>query len=299
MKLSTSTGALGFFTSEEAQYHAIARAGFRYVNYDINTNVDIYTSDDWKIPLHAHAEKLKAAGLAPIMAHGPYQYPLPEDDREALHRNFIRTLKCCKELDIPYLVFHPHAEKGMSHDEFLSENRKMLRALIPTMEETGVMVLIENIGQFSDPHFLHDGAELKLLIETAEHPMFGACWDTGHANHTVSDQRESLRTLGGLLKGLHIHDNLGDIEPKRRSRNDMHTLPLFGTVDFDGIIATLREIGYDGYFNFEADKPPRNHVFAKESRIKGKMDEIMTHSFRFLYETGRLMLLAHDCFEES
>ncbi len=296
MKLSTSTGYSMFFENEQVQYNAISNAGFKYINYDISGGD--YTAEDYKPLMHAHLEKMKRANLVPIMAHGPYRYPLPDELKEVFHSSCMNAIKCCKAIDIPYIVLHPHAAKGMSHDAFLEENRAMFRRLIPAMEETGVMVLIENIGQFTDPHFVHDGNELKLLIETCDHPLFAACWDTGHANHVVSDQRESIIELGSLLKGLHINDNLGDLEPRWQTwMNDMHTVPLFGTVDFDGVVLALKEIGYEGYFNFEVDKP-KWRDFPEGSLIKNKMQELKSEELKLLYKTGELMLAAHGCFEE-
>ncbi len=295
MKLSTSTGYGTFYADEQAQYDTIARAGFKYINYDISG--EDYTTEDWKPLIHSRMEKMKQAGVTPIMAHGPYRYPLPEELKETFINSCIRSVEVCKEMNIPHMVLHPHAAKGMAHEQFLEENREIFRRFIPIMEETGVEVLIENIGQFTDPHLVRDGNELKTLIEYCDHPLFAACWDTGHANHVLQDQRESIRTLGGLLKGLHINDNLGDLEPKWQTwMNDMHTVPLFGFVDFDGIIATLKEIGYSGYFNFEVDVPKWRN-FREGSKIKDRMQEIKCEELKFLYRTGEIMLEAHECFE--
>ncbi len=297
MKLSTSVGSRPkYYIDDEHIYKSIHDAGFKYFNYDIN-GAD-YTTDDWKPLAHARLESFKRAELIPIMAHGPYLYPLPEEGKPVFFNSCKRAIEFVAELRIPYIVLHPDARKGMSYDEFLSVNRDQFRSLIPELEKTGVVALIENIGQFCDPHFVRDGAELKKLIDTVEHPLFAACWDTGHANHVLKDQCESIRTLGPLLKGLHVNDNLGDLEPKSQHwMIDMHTLPLFGTTDFDGIIRTLNEINYNGYFNFETDKP-RWHDFSENDKIQNVMTEIHTHTLKLLYETGRLMLSAYDCFEE-
>ncbi len=305
MKLSTATGSRpSDFRSEEARYQAIREAGFRYVNYDFpNFSASApagmdYMRDDWKEVSRRHLELMKSAELTPVMAHGPYCYPMPDEARSPFIAAGVRAVRCCGEMGIPYIVMHPDARQGMSVDQFMSENRELFRAFIPAAEETGVTILIENIGQFCDPHHVHDGAELKRLTESVEHPLFAACWDTGHANHIMDDQCESLLTLGPLLKGLHVNDNLGDLQPKEKHyMNDMHTLPLFGTVDFDGIIRTLAEIGYTGYFNFETDKP-RSRLFAANDRLAAVMPEVRKHTLKLLYATGRLMLEAYGLFEE-
>ena len=313
MKLSTCTGCRSSdFSSEEARYRAIADAGFRYVHYDFPsislsapTSMD-YMSDHWKEVALDHLEKMKQAGLTPVMAHAPCAFPLPKESRAPFLAATLRTIESCGVMGIPQLVVHPDAWQGISHDEFLSINRAFYRELIPYAEKHNVTILIENIGQIRDPHFVRNGQELRQLIEAVEHPLFGACWDTGHANHLMDDQSESIRALGSLLKGLHLHDNIGDLMPPEKIwRVDMHTLPLFGTVNFDGILHTLKEIGYTGYFNFEVDRPlptaRRTPFFADGVRIE-KLDailpELRRHTTALIYTIGRLMLEAYDCFEE-
>ncbi len=309
MKLSTAVGYRpSDYLSEEARYLAVADAGFRYVNYDFPnfaTSMD-YMCDEWKSVSLAHLEKMKHASLTPVQAHGPYVFPLAEELRTAFAAACIRTIECCGVMGIPQIIMHPDARKGMSYDQFLSENREFFRLLIPAAEKYGVMILIENIGQFCDPHFVHDGKELRRMIEEVEHPLFAACWDTGHANHIMSDQSESLRCLGRLLKGLHINDNLGDLQPPNNHwRIDMHTLPLFGTTNFDGIIHTLKEIGYTGYFNFETDRPlpeSRRVPFAADGmpidKISSILPEVRRHTLKLTHTIGKLMLEAHGCYEE-
>ncbi len=313
MKLSTAIGCrFSDFPTEEARYRAISDAGFRYVNYDFPsfsisdpTGMD-YMCEDWKNAALAHLEKMKQASLTPVLAHGPYCFPMPDEARELLLAACRRAIESSGVMGIEQIVLHPHAEKGMSYDRFLSENRAFFRELIPSAEKHGVMILIENIGQFCDPHYVRDGKELRRLIEIMEHPLFGACWDTGHANHIMNDQSESLRDLGALLKALHINDNLGDLQPRNKHwLIDMHTLPLFGTTNFDGIIHTLKEIDYTGYFNFETDRPlPENRRTAFKadgmptSKINTLLPEVRRHTLKLLHTVGRLMLEAHDCYEE-
>ena len=164
MKLSTCTGCRSSdFLCEEARYQAIADAGFRYVNYDFPSiplsapaNMD-YMCDNWEAVALSHREKLKQAGLTPIMAHAPCAFPLPEASRAPFLAATIRTIESCGIMGIPQIVIHPDAWKGMSHDEFLSVNREFYRALIPAAETHNVSILIENIGQIRDPHFVRDG----------------------------------------------------------------------------------------------------------------------------------------------
>lgn len=313
MKLATSTGMHGGeYPSELAEYQAIAFGGFKYINYNFpnmplnNPRSMDYMSDRWEQVALGHLELMKQAGLTPIQAHAPFAYPRPDEAVEPLLDATIRVIECCRVMGIPYVVLHPHAAKGMSMDEFTESNRSFFRRLIPVVEKTGVMPLIENIGHLRDPHLVRNGHELRHLIEAVDHPLFGACWDIGHANHILTDQSESIRVLGSLLKGLHVQDNLGDPDPKNWPwPMDMHTFPLFGSTNFDGVIQTLLDIGYEGYFTFESDtpkpqrtRPPFIKDGVKIDRLSSIFPELRRHSLVFLHETGRLMLEAYDCFEE-
>ena len=50
--------------------------------------------------------------------------------------------------------------------------------------------------------------------------------------------------VGSRLKALHVNDNAG-------GRPDEHLPPYMGSVDWDSHIPVLKEIGYDGDFNYE------------------------------------------------
>jgi sugar phosphate isomerase/epimerase len=54
-----------------------------------------------------------------------------------------------------------------------------------------------------------------------------------------------IRALAGKLQALHLHDN--DLW------HDSHQIPFSMSIDFEGIVKTLKEIGYQGDFTLEAD----------------------------------------------
>ena len=96
----------------------------------------------------------------------------------------------------------------------------------------------------------------------------------------------------------YVQDNLGDLKPGVGTHvNDMHTLPLFGTTHYDIVIRTLKEIGYNGYFNFETDRPKWKD-FKVEDQLQHIMPEVKKHVLCLEHAIGRLMLQAYDCYEE-
>ena len=75
-----------------------------------------------------------------------------------------------------------------------------------------------------------------------------ACLDLGHAemHGSGSGAVNMIRALGKRLKCLHIHDN--DL------LHDSHQLPYTMQIDFDSILAALKEIGYSGELTLEVDR---------------------------------------------
>ena len=75
-------------------------------------------------------------------------------------------------------------------------------------------------------------------------PYFGWCFDTGHAN-CFGIRPEILAECAVVPQSLHMQDNQGD-------GWDAHLIPGEGTIDWDALIRTLREIGYAGDCVLEA-----------------------------------------------
>lgn len=63
-------------------------------------------------------------------------------------------------------------------------------------------------------------------------PLFGACWDTGHAHVAHIDQRAGILALGRRLKALHVQDGDGI--------SDTHTAPYYGAIDWEKSCARSR-----------------------------------------------------------
>jgi sugar phosphate isomerase/epimerase len=84
------------------------------------------------------------------------------------------------------------------------------------------------------------------LIDYLDHPLIGACWDTGHAKLMNHDQASCLSALGRRLKALHIQENDG--------RNDDHMLPFANGregVDWNQVVKGLSDAQFAGPFTYE------------------------------------------------
>ncbi len=115
-----------------------------------------------------------------------------------------------------------------------------MREIYTHSEKEGVKLGIEPINRF-ETYFINRGDQALALAE-ATGPHCGVCLDVFHMNIEESDTHEAIRRAKGRLEGFHLADN-----------NRMGC----GMGDFDWvkIMATLREIGYDGAVAVEFSPP--------------------------------------------
>ena len=103
-----------------------------------------------------------------------------------------RSIRMAGILGVPWVVFHPSplSLRGEeSHKEVLDYNVDFYRKLLPVMEEAGVGIALENIfdrtggdtGLFRRIYCAIP-EQLAELLTKLNHPLFGACWDTGHGH---------------------------------------------------------------------------------------------------------------------
>ena len=106
------------------------------------------------------------------------------------------------------------------------------------------------------------------------------------------------QALGKELYALHIHDN--------RGMQDEHLIPYLGTINMDEVINALIEIGYEGYFTFEAAsslRPSRywlghRKTFEGDTRLLEPQFFMQTKLEKLMYDMGEYILKSYNLFEE-
>jgi sugar phosphate isomerase/epimerase len=113
--------------------------------------------------------------------------------------------------------------------------------------KAGVRLALEPINRF-ETYFLNR-CDQALLLAEAVGPECGVCLDTFHMNIEERDLLQALRSARHRLIDVHVADN-------NRMACGM------GSLDWRGIIATLREIDYRGPLTVEfvapVDRTPAN-----------------------------------------
>ena len=305
MKLATTTSDFGRFAKTyQERIDYVCQAGFKYIDlgmYTVRENDELIFSDKWQDNAKIILEHTQKKGAEFVQAHGPDGNSLSENESEVdeLIKKTIRSIDVCGVLGIPNIVVHPGLHKGIGKEEFFERNKNFYEKLFPAMERNNVNVLCENQCQknVGDIYYTNSGAEIKEFVKYVDHPLFHACWDTGHAN-CDGGQYDDILAIGEDLLALHINDN--------RGQGDEHLMPYLGTMNMDEIMNALIDINYKGVFTFECCSSLRSskywlgnrRAFEKDSRLSDPQLFMQEHIEKLLYEIGKYILTSYNCFEE-
>lgn len=308
MKLSQTNGPILHFYDGDLHSSLVhlKNAGFKYIDISFWSRYlagSRYFTTDNEILADEYKRELDALELIPVQSHEPFGNSMGNDNGKFYFRKTPRSIDLAGKIGIPSITLHPgQAIVPMSREEYMEKNAEIFKQLIPYAEKYGTRLLIENVGWTKGDCKLSTADDLIELLDRIDHPLFGVCWDTGHANLCNLNQYDELKKLGSRLEGLHVHDNYGGV---RTPGCDLHLYPYWGNINFDAVISALLEIGYKGTFNFEVDSPIRRVdpiPFVKDGEEQKKLDmmspELRQEMEIFLYKIGKQMLETYHCFEE-
>jgi len=150
------------------------------------------------------------------------------------------------EFDAGMVVVHPSAEP-IADDEREARSARsvqMLESLADDARERGLRLAVELLPRTC---LGHSAPELLRLLDGLDPAIFGACLDVNHLMDRPDTVPDAVRELGSRLFTLHLSDYDG-IDEK-------HWPPGQGVIDWVALMQALRDIGYAGPFNYEANFP--------------------------------------------
>ena len=302
MKIATTTAELNGFTSTPAEaVRAYEGTGFRYLDFSfynaVSENGNYLMRDNWREYVLEALDVADKMGIKFVQAHAPSGAIRGEGSDTCLLAT-ERSIEACSMLGIENMVIHSGFFPEIPYDggaqQYFEANAPFFKALIPSMEKFGVNILFENTTIKHCPnrcYFPITGKDLVAMVEYMEHPRFGAAWDVGHANLDKLSQDDEIRAMGNVLKAIHVHDNNG--------LTDLHLSPYLGTVNYDRLMRGLADIGFDGYFTFEADAFFKyDRRWGREDRLAHPTPEIKKAALCLLYKIGKTMLSEYGIYEE-
>ncbi len=233
----------------------LAQAGYDALDLSLfDGNMPLYGAD-WRDACTTLGGILKKHNLTFNQAHTDFptwRAGATDEENDRRYQRLLHDLAICGELGIPCAVVHPAFYPFSRDGSHIEKNIAFYRSLLPYAKEYGVKIAVENMYRRNAaanrilPYTCADPVEFAHVVDALDSEHFVACLDIGHVLLTGFEVGYAIRTLGhDRLHALHVHD-VDCIE-------DLHTLPYQSKVDWEELIAALREIRYDGDLTLEAD----------------------------------------------
>lgn len=223
----------------------------------------------WHTLADAQREAAESHGVTFVQAHAPFGGDRETYFAESVSR-FPLAFAYAARLGVRNIVVHPlHATTYTGHEEELfCENMRFYKELLPLAREYDTVIAVENMwlthrgsNSCADDACADPREHLRYVdaLKETDPDRFTACLDLGHVAVCRREPQDAIRILGDRIGCLHVHD----VDYHR----DLHTMPFMGSLDWDAICAALKEVGYRGAFNYEADNflanlPPETHETA-------------------------------------
>ena len=252
--------------------------GFGAVDFSLNgylKNTDLYKNklnpffeqsiEELEAYFTPHKEAAQKTGIRIHQMHMPYPNFIPTATDKVndflLTQMAPKSMQLCDFFGCKYIVVHGLKMKRYIGSEELEwqQTRRFLDKILPMAADMDIIVCIENLYESNGKHIVEgpccnaDKAAQRIDIINDEYgkEVLGFCFDTGHANLVGIDFESFITTLGSRIKVLHTHDNDGVA--------DLHQLPFVFTktrentpsTDWNGFVAGLKKIQYEGTINFE------------------------------------------------
>ena len=131
----------------------------------------------------------------------------------------------------------------------------LLREGATHAEAHGVRLALEPLNRY-ESDIVNSAEEGLAFLDEAGHAAVGLVLDTYHVNIEERSWTEPFRRVMAAGRLFHVH--LGD---------NNRLPPGHGLVDFPAIVATLREIGYNGYLSAELLAKPDPDTAARDTLI--------------------------------
>lgn len=282
MKISNHTDRLEGRFGAVSAVRMTAEAGFEAIDYSMYTPDGAVFSRGGSILVKEMRKVADGLGVVFNQAHAPFAKFKPGAEYEAENRKIFnsmrRSLEIGAELGAAAVVIHPaFICPHITADERFEMNMEIYSRLLPVAKELDVRIAIENMyGRHRDDNskiiknVCSDADELIRYVDALDSYYATACLDVGHAGLVGESADKMIRALGARVTAIHVHDN--------NFVTDEHTLPYFGTVNFDKVCEALVEIGYRGDMTLEAD-----------GFIRDLPDELVPAALTFMAKTAEYL----------
>jgi len=190
------------------------------------------------------------AGIRIELCHLPFglKADATEEEKEAFNISMLKAMDAAKMLSVDYAVVHPHVPLYPIDEYNEQKQHEMVMAHLTPFAayaaKIGLDVVVENMRYaYPSENVRRYCCTAEQLCAVADPLGLGVCWDFGHAHVKGVLQSEWLGYMGKRIKMLHVHDNF--------PCHDGHLAPFMGKIDWQDAMQGLKNIGYQGLFNYE------------------------------------------------
>ena len=197
-------------------------------------------------------------GIKVVSTHSPgYNYTSEDEDhRTAAVAQGVTAARVSEELGAGVMVCHFRPDEP---------SERSITEMLDQLDNTSIKLAIEN-GR--------DLAEYTSFVDRIGSERFGLVVDVGHTrdddevNPFIKRDRarETMAQCGQRLIHLHLHDWV----------DRDHFSPLDGALQWGEVFAAFKDIGYKGYFMFEAAYPPGRRGDIDPPYVLDKVGEFPT-----------------------
>ena len=176
--------------------------------------------------------------------------------RAATSAYFRELIDLCADLGGNVLIIGSPKQRnlmpGVSREQAMAYARDVFKPSLDLAVARGVTLAFEPLGP-SETNFIQTVGEAINLIHQLNHPAFRLNIDVKAMSSEAKPIPDVIRQAAPYIAHMQVND------PNLKG-------PGMGEVKYEPIIATLREIGYDGWLSVEAfDFSPGPEAIARES----------------------------------
>lgn len=233
--------------------------GVEFAPFTIHNNAyEITAERRSEVRRQAEAAGLEVVGLHWLLAFTEgYYLTSPDPEVRCKTCGYLGELaRLCRDLGGQTMVLGSPKQRnllpGVTLDEAMQHAADVLRGLMPTLEECGVVLAVEPLGPEEGDFLLTADAALQL-IQMVDSPHCRLHLDVKAMSSESKPIPEIIRDGAAYLQHFHAND------PNRQG-------PGMGQVDFRPILQTLRQVGYQGWVSVEVfDYTPGVEALASQS----------------------------------